>query len=454
MKRLLLSATIVLSVIEPLLAAEPARSRSAVIIQLRDGSRLRGIPQVDEVPLDASFGRKAIPLRLIESVVFRPDRETAEVFLRGGDQIRGGVGWKKLALVTVFGKIDVPTPQATRLSVVPIGVPPELIFWNRLDESPSIVGPEVEFLEFDKFVPGKVGYGASVAENHKWGFRLPADVLDDLDAGTIEFWAQVVRKPPTVSQGAGPLYDFLDGPIRLMYSSNDGYKHGKFSLSTSGYFVYTEFPSETKETDLLGEPGAWTHYAIVWDNDGIKAADDAKLAFYVNGKLHGRYELTRLYSWQRKPWTDAKYLTFHRNRNGFAGAMIYDELKIWNRARQEFPAATGDAAAPEQSEAPRFTADLRDGSRLLGALAVAEIKIATKAVGEVTVSCGQIESVTFDEDDSEATIVLDNEDVLVGDVQLDRLPLKMILGKVEIPLEQVAALTRTSTAVKKTGGEP
>jgi len=431
-------------------AAESAPAREppppdAVIAQLRDGSRVRGLPEATEVPLDAAFGSTTISLKLVETIAFRDDRETAEVILRQGDLVRGGVGWKALALQTVFGPVTVPMPQVTRLTVVPSGVPPELILWNRLDESPSVVGPQVEFLNLDKFVPGKVGYGAQVAENHVWGFRLPAELVSATKQGTIDFWMKVVRKPPTVGSGSGPFYDFFDGPAQLLYSSDDGHRHGKFSLHGSGYFVYTQFPSASASTDLLGEPDQWNHYAIVWNNDGIEAFNDAKLALLINGKPHGIYVSNWRYSGPFMQRNDSKYLLFHRNRNVFPGTMVYDELRIWNRALTEFPPRlpTDVPVKVEPAvETPRFVTDLRDGSHLLGQLAISKIDLASEALGEMTVEAGQIEAIMFVAGDATAKIALRTDDVLVGRIRPARLPLKTLLGNIEIPVEQIAKIER------------
>ncbi len=425
--------------------AEKISGQCALIVELRDGSRVRGAPDIDEMAFQASFGKTKIPLKLIETVTLDADRETGQVVLREGDRIRGAVDRRPLGLATVFGKLTVPIPHIKRLTVVPAEAPAELILWNRLDGSPSVVGPPVEFLKVEQYVPGKAGQAARLAGNHVWGFRVPSEMLKDLNEGTVEFWVKVVRKPPTVSHGSGPIYDFFDGPAHLQYNANDGCSHGKFSLNTSGHFVYTEFFAGTKSTDLLGEPGEWNHYAIVWNNDGIQGTDHVKLALYINGKSHGKYTPSSRRTYLFLPNREGRWLTFHRNRNGFAGAMVYDELKIWNRAlsdeqRRELAAMPPDGTKKKAT----FAVDLREGSHLLGRIAIPALKLDTEGLGEVDVPFDQVAGITFGKEAAPAKVVFRRGDVLVGTVKAADLPIKTLLGKITIPVNQLATVKRVA----------
>ncbi|MBT7067098.1 MAG: hypothetical protein HN919_12395 [Verrucomicrobia bacterium] len=417
-------------------------------VELVDGSHVIGAPGITSVTLRTSFAKMDIPLARITGITLKDDHETAWLSLSNGDTLTGVLDLGPTELKTSFGTISVPANQMRGISVSPAGVPRGLLLWNRLDGGPSLVGPDVDFLSKTGFVDGKVGRAVEVAGNNEWGFQVALETLKRTPRGTVEYWMMVVRKPATVSHGAGPIYDMMHGGLRAQYNANDGGAHGKHAISSGGYFVYTERYSSSKSTDLLGREGVWNHYAIEWDTEGIEGRNGAKLAFLINGKPHGKYqpgagEASRFAGPFHEGAKD-KHLKFHRNRNGFAGTMVYDELKIWNHPVADFkrtPTAVmsnGDAGGERQPVT--FVLDLTGGSRLLGTPGLKALTFTTESFGRVSLPMRQITKMVFDQEHETCQVVLDSGDVLVGSLGHDDFPFTTIFGPIAVKLDRIVSI--------------
>lgn len=222
-------------------------------------------------------------------------------------------------------------PEPAALAAMAPGLKAALVLWSPLDGGASHVGPAVEYLAVDGFVPGRAGKAAKVSGSDVRGIAAPWSTMDKAEEGSILFWMRVDRKPPTVGRGSAPIYDAVLGPLPLQYNANDGAGHGKWSLSSCDFAVYTEPFGAFKSTDLLGVVGKWTHYALVWNRRGIRGGAGRKLALFIDGASYGLYEGTDDHDGPVLDGPSHDRLFLHRNRNGFDGQMAYDELMIFKR---------------------------------------------------------------------------------------------------------------------------
>lgn len=107
-------------------------------------------------------------------------------------------------------------------------------------------------------------------------------------------------------------------------------------------------------------------------------------------------------------------------------------LLMADRPRAEQP----DADSP----ATKATVELLDGSRVIGEPAGAELKMVTP-VGEVSVPLLSMTQMVFDRDHKTAEVSLVNGDHLSGAVKTKTFSVKTAWGKIDLPLQQVRALT-------------
>jgi len=82
-------------------AAEPAD----VVIELLDGSRIRGKTTLDTVPIVTSYAEMTLPVPKIATVEYGEDRKTATVKFRNGDTVVGSVDLGALKIATLCGDL-------------------------------------------------------------------------------------------------------------------------------------------------------------------------------------------------------------------------------------------------------------------------------------------------------------------------------------------------------------
>ena len=416
-------------------------------VSLSDGSRVTGKPSLSALPMRTPYARLTLALPLIRSATLHADQETVEVLLVNGDRIKGVLDLAEIRLQTAVGPVVVPMGRMASLAVLTGGVPPGLIFWNRLDGAASVMGPPVTVLQKDGYVHGKVGNAIQVSGDQTWALQIPGDVFEGTrKGGTIEYWVKVLQKPPTASHGSGPWYDFMGGALLHRYCANDGAAHGKFCIRSTGYWVYTERYSGRVSTDLMGADGVWNHHALVWDAAGFKDLGGAKLAFYINGERHGHYvagDAAGPFCFDEPP----EYLTVHRNIHGFGAIMAFDELRIWDHPVRDFTSAgrtwAGDPEGGGKADgAPsRFSLELVDGSRLIGTIRLDVIPVQTASLGriEAPVRCIQQMRRAADQD-GPVELVLSNGDILVGTLDFPDFPVDPIFGRVAVDVRHVRSL--------------
>ena len=422
-------------------AAQEKGERVRLFFELRGGSKVSGFTDRTTLPVQTSYARMDMKIKIIDSIAFAEDPAASAVALKNGDRLKGSVALEKLSIDAAFGKADIVVKQIKRMLVVPSGGMPGLLLWNRLDGGRSVAGPDVEFLNIEQHVQGKSGRGVQVSGNQVYGFRIPARIVADAKQGTVEFWMKVIRKPPTVSHGSGPTYDMLSGSVHAQYNANDGNAHGKYSIGSARYWVYTEGHGGSKNTDLLGKVGEWNHYAIVWDWKGIEGKNGAKLVFLINGRSHGRYQAGPGTTGPLLAGAGLQHIHFHRNRNGFAGTMVYDELKVWDHAITDFKRINRMLPADPAAGPRRVGIDLIDGSHVRGTLLTEKVSVTTGDLGSVSIPKKYIVELAMGADREKGTVILNAGDELAGVIGTSGLAVKTVFGDVEIKMPHVSRMT-------------
>lgn len=88
-----------------------------LVLELTDGSRVIGTPQIATLPIQTDFAKVDVPLERVRSVKFAADGGTANIALANGDRLQGRLALGPLVLDTVFGKVTVPVAVIQGLSV-------------------------------------------------------------------------------------------------------------------------------------------------------------------------------------------------------------------------------------------------------------------------------------------------------------------------------------------------
>lgn len=336
--------------------AEIGTETSAVklIVELTDGSCLVGEPDIPSLPVQTDYARLEIALAQVRSVVLESDRELAVFQMANGDRIRGALLLKNLSLKTAFGDVTLGADHIVKMTVR--GVPTRqegLILWNTLGSEDEIrhsrVGPSGVFRGggFTEGISGKA-FVAGHDQNARVAF--PKEAVP-LAAGCIELWTRFDGIPAELRWGANPWLFALDDPeggLALSFNGNDGVGKGGIigGAGRLGACATGSFGSWTYARALDGgAPDAWHHYALVWDQDGIKGLADGQhtVAVYVDGKLN-----SKVWAAEPKPGTVARIpltqgeLALMLDQHLTQGRVLFDELKIWSHSRTDFADALRD----------------------------------------------------------------------------------------------------------------
>ncbi|MBI2441816.1 MAG: LamG domain-containing protein [Lentisphaerae bacterium] len=103
---------------------EPPSTNEAPLslaVDLVDGSRLVGVPDIASIPVQTVYAKMDLPLKQVQTMKWEPDREMAVFEIRNGDRIKGAMILKTLELRTVFGKVSVAIEDIKGLSVLLAG---------------------------------------------------------------------------------------------------------------------------------------------------------------------------------------------------------------------------------------------------------------------------------------------------------------------------------------------
>jgi hypothetical protein len=87
-------------------------------INLVDGSRVIGVPNIASVKVETPYAKMEISLEQVASLELHDNRETASLDLRNGDKITGAVNLGRLRIETIAGSLTVPVHTMQRFDVL------------------------------------------------------------------------------------------------------------------------------------------------------------------------------------------------------------------------------------------------------------------------------------------------------------------------------------------------
>ena len=358
-------------------AEKPRQMSLQSRVTLTDGSVVNGALQHHFVPaVSETLGSFRLDLRVVESIARLPDDaepSTSEseslrvvpcafcVSFRNGDRltVRLEPEGDRFVLDTLLGPL--PVPLASISSLVILNTPTEALLYHcTFDNETSIVhpavGPSGRFLG-GEFVPGKVGKALRIwSDKPAAQTDFPGGALGP--RGTIEFWAKMENaSPETVfGDGGNPRFfclwiqddiSHLDRNPRssyLQWSGNDGGGRSGLCAMIQGMATASEEGWGIRRyPDFLGNPAAWHHYAIVWDENGVTGSDNV-IVVYVDGKRIDTAGGDKLSSYDknfRRFLESSVLLGFPQRENQREPAarhvsFLIDEFKIWSISKTDY----------------------------------------------------------------------------------------------------------------------
>jgi|GEM_PF-441191 len=93
---------------------EPLKLR----FELTDGTRVIGVPAIETLPFKTSFADIKLSLKLIDSIEFSKETESARVLFGNGDKLEGSLKVEEIGIETVFGRHSIPMKHVVSMGVV------------------------------------------------------------------------------------------------------------------------------------------------------------------------------------------------------------------------------------------------------------------------------------------------------------------------------------------------
>lgn len=87
-------------------------------LNLADGSRLVGTPEIESLSVQTSYAKMDIPLQQILAIKMEDNHETAAFDLKNGDKLKGVLTLGPIKLETVFGKVSIGIEHIKDLRVM------------------------------------------------------------------------------------------------------------------------------------------------------------------------------------------------------------------------------------------------------------------------------------------------------------------------------------------------
>jgi len=91
------------------------------MVDLIDGSRLNGTPNLDTLKVSTEYAEMQIPLAMVHRLELSGTDNTGQVDFLNGDHVNGTLGITSLGLKTIFGSVDIPVLQLRDIQVLGTG---------------------------------------------------------------------------------------------------------------------------------------------------------------------------------------------------------------------------------------------------------------------------------------------------------------------------------------------
>ena len=341
--------------------AEEPQFRITSTAILKDGSVLKADFLNIEVSGDTAF-IKGLSLNpgIIKTLDFKGTNGEARVTLVNNDNFAIKVADENYKIKSSLGELSIPRQGIRSLSFKKVKAAcasdEGLIFYCNFDDQDAVQNPAIgPSACFNKATISNDGKNASALFAKRYApqaaFDLPPQFLGK--AGCIEFWSKIMKSSQSVGWGGDPRFFTIcdknsgDSFCTLDVVSNNGAGNSGFATWTIlGNMASIRGMHNLTYSELFqkGDSQDWHHYAIVWDDSGIKGlpVEGLRTALLVDGKLTSCVKFdsrdsvgveqlinspTRL-SFTHDPEKDPE----HQTKSPF----LIDEFKIWNYAKTEF----------------------------------------------------------------------------------------------------------------------
>ena len=324
-------------------------------ISLRDGSTLFCTIQPRTLPFAPAFTEKlSVPLRALKLIDFADENNPALIHFRNDDRLTATPLYETISVDSLLGRFEIDVLKIKRIVIKtqPGNTSAGLVYWCTFESEASIrkpaAGPEGEY-HSGLFVDGKMGNalktdGAKLA----MAVNLPSGAFRN--KGCIEFWARIDDPTRPFSGGGCPTFFYATtdgGRFWLEFNINNGSGMGGLCAEVAARpcGIPRSFSGSPRSysTVLKDNPGGWHHYALVWNEEGLKninASDGHPATFAV--LLDGTMYSSR--NFEGKPGSFARiadgpvlFCIPDPNANvNLDVAFSIDELKIWNYDKTEF----------------------------------------------------------------------------------------------------------------------
>lgn len=325
---------------------DAARPTVAATALLSDGSTIKGDFLAPKIKGSTAFlGKLALNPAIVKSITFAGTNGESKVELNNGDRFAMTVANDSFTLKSVLGRLDIPRRTVRSLALAKRrddakGNDAGLVFYCTFDDEAAITSPVVGpkgTICSREFVEGKVNKAVRVPVGGSAGFfTFPPETFGK--EGCIEFWAKIEPRRD-VYRDCDPRMIFINSPagwFTVEYSSNNGGGRGGFCVRCFGfeYIKGGTYGGGYRYADVIPDVSAWHHYAFSWT--------ESTLVIYVDGvALNGAFKTGdgRIDEEKLKSGSSVMGLP-NKNTNPYNTepntSFSIDELKIWNRPKQEF----------------------------------------------------------------------------------------------------------------------
>lgn len=245
-------------------------------LDLVDGSRVFGIPNIESVPVQTPYANMDIPLKQIRTITIDEDHEKASLDLRNGDKLKGVINLEPVKMETLFGKVSVGIEHVREMHVVmsgcalPEGLARGLVLYYSFDRDEGGKVPDQSGKGNDgevhgaKYIrEGAVG-GAFSFDGAGSTVDIRPNCLDNLGDVTLSFWVKADRSAA------------YDAMVFSHYVNDDNGLDARIAGYGMQVCVGLGGKGDSPGASVL-DYGRWTHVAAVLGGGGAR--------LYINGQL-------------------------------------------------------------------------------------------------------------------------------------------------------------------------